>query len=71
MAQAIAASGGSAVSHAKRCVVQLGVYDREAGVLKNLCSGALLEGGLVLTAAHNVVNTTLSTITAPRLTRRS
>jgi hypothetical protein len=44
------------VAHAKRCTVQLGVYDRVAKVLKNIGSGAILEGGLVLTAAHNVID---------------
>eukprot|EP00937_MAST-01D_sp_MAST-1D-sp2_P004831 g4831.t1 len=52
-------SGGggaaAAVAHAKRCTVQLGVYDRQTRTLKNLGSGALLEGGLVITVAHNVI----------------
>jgi hypothetical protein len=40
------------VAHAKRCTVQLGVYDRSTKTLQNLESGAMLAGGIVLTAAH-------------------
>jgi hypothetical protein len=44
------------VAHAKRCTVQLGVYDRGTKTLQNLGSGAMLAGGRVLTCAHNVMD---------------
>jgi GTPase SAR1 family protein len=50
----------SVVANAKRCVVQLGVYDRATRHLLNLSSGALLKGGRVLTAAHNVLDMRMS-----------
>jgi hypothetical protein len=46
----------AAIAHAKCCTVQLGVYDRAAKTLKNVGSGAILEGGRVLTCAHNVLD---------------
>ena len=49
-------AAASTVASAKRCVVQLGVYDRASRRLLNLSSGALLAGGRVLTAAHNVLD---------------
>eukprot|EP00937_MAST-01D_sp_MAST-1D-sp2_P008047 g8047.t1 len=40
----------------KRCVVQLGVHDGQENQLKNIGSGALLKGGYILTAAHNLLD---------------
>ena len=44
------------MAHAKRCTVQLGVYDRNTKTLRNVGSGAILAGGRVLTCAHNVMD---------------
>ena len=40
------------VAYAKRCVVQIGIYDRDTRRLVDLGSGSLLEGGRVLTVGH-------------------
>ena len=42
----------AALAHAKRCVVQIGIFDRESRKLLDMGSGALLEDGRILSAAH-------------------